>query len=57
MYAALFSGDRDSQVMIDEFAAVIGELIVQPDRSYQESQPNLCSCIIRVWGSWSLGLR
>ena len=37
MYAALFSGDLDSQVMIDEFAAVIGELIVQPDRSYQES--------------------
>ena len=37
MYAALFSGDRDSQVIIDEFVAVIGELIVQPDRSCQES--------------------
>ena len=31
MYAALFSGDRDSQVMIDEFAALASLLFSQID--------------------------
>ena len=43
MYAALFSGDRDSQVMIDEFAALASLLFSQIDLVR-----NLCSCIIRV---------